>query len=316
MSSISKFFSWLMKLFLSMTAIAFIVMYICSFLWYKMGLSHTQTLFGYAVIDANVNIDIPKVNEGDLIIAKEYLCENTPKMHDVVVYNADDKFEISIIEKVSVNKDDKVIYQVVSSRDKESINIYKDDIIGELVLSANEVGKVGTFLVSPTFIAIIYAIIAILIITYKVIKKRKQLSNKSIETTTEVDIKEEVVTKAEIDTEVEVKEEVVTETETNAEVKVEEEVVTKAETNAEVEVKEEVVTETETNTEVEVEEEVVTEAETNADVEVEEEVVTEAEANTDVEIEEEVITGIDLIKKEKKKRKKKNKKNKKNKRRR
>lgn len=173
MDFIKKTVAWLIKTSFVLSVIAFAVMYVCSFLWFKMGLSSTQTLFGYAIIDANTKIDIPHINEGDLIIAKEYLYSNVPNVHDVVVYEYNDKFEVSIVEKTSQDENYTTTYKVTPSNTDEPLYIYKDDVIGELLFTADNLGKFGTIAVSPLFIIAIYGFVALIIILFKIYNKKK-----------------------------------------------------------------------------------------------------------------------------------------------
>ena len=173
MDFIKKTVAWLIKTSFVLSVIAFAVMYVCSFLWFKMGLSSTQTLFGYAIIDANTKIDIPHINEGDLIIAKEYLYSNVPNVHDVVVYEYNDKFEVSIVEKTSQDENYTTTYKVTPSNTDEPLYIHKDDVIGELLFTADNLGKFGTIAVSPLFIIAIYGFVALIIILFKIYNKKK-----------------------------------------------------------------------------------------------------------------------------------------------
>ena len=180
MDSAKKVALWLLKKSYLLAAIAFVIMAICSYMWFKMGMSPTQTMLNYAVINANASVDVPTINEGDLIVAKEYLFKDNPEKHDVVVYLLDGKFDVSIVEKVTTDEDDTIKYRVTPSKGKKAIFLYKDDIVGELTFTAKGLGSFSLFAISPFFILVLCVLIGLLVKSIKSYLKDRNISNGAI----------------------------------------------------------------------------------------------------------------------------------------
>ena len=187
MDSINKTILRLLKTSIYLSIVAFAVMYICSYMWLKMGMSYTPTLFNHAVMEANANINMPNVKKGDLVVAKEYLYSNTPQIHDIVVYPLEEEIKIGIVEKINNDDDGLSLYKVTLSDKDTSINLYKEDIIGELSFVAPGLGKLGTFLVSPLFIIVLYGLVGLSIILYKINSKNNRLEKVVLDKTDNIE---------------------------------------------------------------------------------------------------------------------------------
>lgn len=174
MNSLKKTALWLIKTSCYLSVVAFAVIYICSFMWLKMGMGYTQTIFNHAVIEANANLTQPNVRIGDLIIAKEYLYSRTPDIHDIVVYPYNDKIYISIVEKINEEDDNVFSFKVTPNNEEPSILLYKEDIIGELYIIAEGLGKIGMFIISPMFVILLYCLIGFAIIIFKTKNKSRK----------------------------------------------------------------------------------------------------------------------------------------------
>ena len=175
MKKISRFILWLLKKTFVLAVIAFAVMYVSSFLWFKIGMSSTQTLFGLAFMEANIDIATPNTSVGDLIVAKEYFGMEAPEKYDVIVYEHFDGFNVSIVESVSTDEDGSIIYRTTPSNSDELIYIYKSDVIGELLFTADELGSLIMFALSPTFVAGVYGFFIFAILLSRYLRKRKSL---------------------------------------------------------------------------------------------------------------------------------------------
>lgn len=135
-------------------------------------MGHTQTIFNHAVMEANSSLNKVSINEGDLIIAKEYLFFRTPDVNDIVVYPYDDKIQISIVEAIYEDKEGIPTYKVTPDNSELPVNLYKDDITGELYIIADGLGKLGLFVISPTFIILLYSVVGCFFVLIKKLDKK------------------------------------------------------------------------------------------------------------------------------------------------
>ena len=176
MKKINRFILWLLNKTFVLAVIAFAVMYASSFLWLKIGMSSTQTLFGLAFMEANIDIATLNTSVGDLIVAKEYFGMEAPEKYDVIVYEHFDGFNVSIVESVSTDEDGSIVYRTTPSNSDEPIYICKSDVIGELLFTADELGSsLIMFALSPTFVAGVYGFFIFAILLSRYLRKRKSL---------------------------------------------------------------------------------------------------------------------------------------------
>lgn len=190
MNSAKKTAFWLVKTSCYLSIIAFAVIYICSFMWLKMGMGYTQTIFNHAIMEANTNLTQPNVRVGDLIIAKEYLYSKTPDIYDVIVYPYNEEIHISIVEQVYEEDDNIYTFKVTPYNDEASIVLHKEDIIGELYIVAEGLGKAGMFLASPMFVCFLYGVIGLIIILFKCTgsnNKSRGNNMKKVDSTTDIE---------------------------------------------------------------------------------------------------------------------------------
>lgn len=186
MNSAKKTALWLIKTSCYLSIIAFAVIYICSFMWLKMGMGYTRSMFNHAVMEANANLTQPNVRIGDLIIAKEYLYSRTPDIHDVIVYPYNDEIHISIVEKVNEEEDNVFSFRVTPYGEESSILLHKEDIIGELYIVAEGLGKIGMFLISPMFVVLLYSIVGFIIISIKSINKPRKNNQEKVKINSDI----------------------------------------------------------------------------------------------------------------------------------